>query len=155
MSNMVYRSLMGPIVDQILQQGVAAHNEGNIQEAEHSYRAVLQVQPRHPDASHNLGLIAVAMNQSVAELGFFKAAVEASPNEEQFWSIYLETLLILHRFEDAKRVLKKGKKKGVSKRKLKTLTQKLILAKKRCVLTPAPSEQQRSSLLGHYQAGRY
>ena len=95
------------------------------------------------------------MNQSVAALGFFKAAVEANPNEEHFWSIYIESLLTLHRFEDEKRVLKKGKKKGVSKRKLKTLTQKLILAKKRCVLTPAPSEQQRSSLLGHYQAGRY
>ena len=49
-----FKSLIGPTVDQMLQQGVAAHKQGNIQEAEHLYRAVLQGQPRHPDANHNL-----------------------------------------------------------------------------------------------------
>jgi len=39
-------------VDQMLQQGVAAHNAGNLQEAERLYRAILQVQPKHPDANH-------------------------------------------------------------------------------------------------------
>ena len=46
-------------VDQALQQGVAAHNEGKLQEAERLYRAILKTQPTHPDANHNLGLIAV------------------------------------------------------------------------------------------------
>ena len=55
---------MEQTVDQMLQQGVAAHNAGNPQEAERLYRAILQVQPKHPDANHNLGLIAVSMNQS-------------------------------------------------------------------------------------------
>ena len=51
-------------VDQMLQQGVAAHNAGNPQEAERLYRAILQVQPKHPDANHHLGLTAVSMDQS-------------------------------------------------------------------------------------------
>ena len=37
-------------VDQALQQGVAAHNAGNLQEAERAYKAILQSQPKHPDA---------------------------------------------------------------------------------------------------------
>ena len=49
-------------VDQMLQQGLFAHNAGDLQEAERLYRAILQVQPNHPDANHKLGLIAVDMN---------------------------------------------------------------------------------------------
>ena len=39
-------------IDQALQQGVAAHKEGNFQEAERLYRAILQSQPKHPHANH-------------------------------------------------------------------------------------------------------
>jgi thioredoxin-like negative regulator of GroEL len=44
-------------IEQALQQGVAAHNAGKLEEAERLYRAILQSQPAHPDANHNLGLI--------------------------------------------------------------------------------------------------
>ena len=47
-------------IEQALQQGVAAHKEGKLQEAERLYRAILQTQPTHPDANHNLGVIAVS-----------------------------------------------------------------------------------------------
>ena len=42
-------------IEQALQQGVAAHKEGKVQEAKRLYRAILQSQPAHPDANHNLG----------------------------------------------------------------------------------------------------
>ena len=45
-------------IEQALQQGVAAHKEGKLQNAERLYRAILQSQPAHPDANHNLGVIA-------------------------------------------------------------------------------------------------
>ena len=32
-------------VEQALQQGIAAHQEGKLQDAEHLYRAILQSQP--------------------------------------------------------------------------------------------------------------
>ena len=89
-------------VDQMLEQGVAAHNAGTLEEAERLYRAILQVQPAHPDANHNLGLISVAMNQSGAALALFKTAVEANPGIEKFWLTYIEFLIALERFEDAK-----------------------------------------------------
>ena len=50
-------------IDQALQQGVAAHKEGKLQEAERLYQAILKSRPKHPDANHNLGLIAVSVNK--------------------------------------------------------------------------------------------
>ena len=51
-------------IEQALQRGVAAHKEGKLQDAERLYQAVLQSQPRHPDANHNLGLIAVSRGKT-------------------------------------------------------------------------------------------
>ena len=142
-------------VDQMLQQGVAAHNAGNPQEAERLYRAILQVQPKHPDANHNLGLIAVSMNQSGVALPLFKSAIKVNPNIEQFWLSYIEALLAERQFENAKQALKKGKKKGVAKEKLKALTQKLVSVKAGNIPIQAPSEAATQKLLNHYQNGQY
>ena len=35
-------------IEQALQQGVAAHKEGKLQDAERLYRVILQTQPLHP-----------------------------------------------------------------------------------------------------------
>ena len=142
-------------VDQMLQQGVAAHNAGNPQEAERLYRAILQVQPKHPDANHNLGLIAVSMDQSGVALPLFKSAIDVNPNIEQFWLSYIEALIAERQFENAKRALKKGKKKGVAKEKLKALTQKLVSVKAGNISDTSPSQAEIQKLLNHYQNGQY
>ena len=38
-------------IEKALQQGVVAHKEGKVQEAERLYRAILKSQPLHPDAT--------------------------------------------------------------------------------------------------------
>ena len=106
-------------VDQMLQQGVAAHNAGNPQEAERLYRAILQVQPKHPDANHNLGLIAVSMGQSGVALPLFKSAIDVNPNIEQFWLSYVEALIVERQFENAKQALKKERRKASLKKNSK------------------------------------
>ena len=87
-------------IEQALQQGVAAHKEGKLQEAERLYRAILQSQPAHSDANHNLGLIAVSVNQTEAALPLFKAALEANPKIEQFWLSYVDALIKGKQFND-------------------------------------------------------
>ena len=71
--------------ERVLQQAVEAHKVGKLQDAEVLYRAILQAQPRHPDANHNLGVLAVSVNKSEAALPLFKTAIEANPNQGQFW----------------------------------------------------------------------
>ena len=84
---------MDPIVEQTLQQAVAAHKEGKLQDAERLYQTILRSQPKHPDANHNLGLIAIALNQVGASLPLFKTALEANPKIEQFSLSYIEALI--------------------------------------------------------------
>ena len=63
-----------------LQQAIAHHQAGQLQNAERLYRAILQAQPSHPDANHNLGVLAVQVKQPAAGLPHFKVALEANPN---------------------------------------------------------------------------
>ena len=108
-------------IEQALQQGVAAHREGKLQDAERLYRQILQSQPAHPDANHNLGLLAVAVNQVEAALPLFKTALDANPKIEQFWLSYVDALVKANQSENAKRTIKKAKKKGIDGNKLDAL----------------------------------
>jgi predicted Zn-dependent protease len=80
-------------IKQALQQGIAAHAEGKLKEAERLYRTILQSQPLHPDANHNLGVLAVSVNKADAALPLFKTALEANPKIEHFWLSYIEALI--------------------------------------------------------------
>ena len=68
-------------IEQALQRAAEAHKMGKLQDAERLYRAILQAQPNHPDAHHNLGAMAVSLNQTEAALPLFKIALEANPNQ--------------------------------------------------------------------------
>ncbi len=46
-------------LDQALQKGIEAHKAGKVQEADRYYTAILKAQPNHPDANHNMGVLAV------------------------------------------------------------------------------------------------
>ena len=112
-------------VDQALQQGVAAHKEGKVQDAERLYRAILQSQPLHPDANHNLGVLAVSVNKTDAALPLFKTALEANPKIEQFWLSYIDALIKEKQFENAKQVFEQARTQGVAEEKLNVLETQL------------------------------
>ena len=44
-------------IKKTLQQAIAAHKEGKLQDAERLYRSILQSYPNHPDANQNLGVL--------------------------------------------------------------------------------------------------
>ena len=112
-------------IEQALQQAVAAHKEGKLQEAERLYRAILQSKPAHPDANHNLGVLAVSVNKADAALSLFKTALESNPKIEEFWLDYIDALIKEQQFEDAKQVFEQAKTQGVAAEKLNVLETKL------------------------------
>ena len=99
-------------INQALQQGIAAHKAGQLQEADRFYTAILRVQPKHPDANHNMGVLAVGVGKVEQALPFFKNALDADPATTQFWLSYIDALIILERLADAKAVLDQAKSKG-------------------------------------------
>jgi tetratricopeptide (TPR) repeat protein len=138
-------------IQQALQQGVHAHNQGNLQKAERIYLAILQSQPKHPDANHNLGLIAIAMGKYETALYLFQKALDANPKIEQFWLSYVDALIKNNQIKDAKRAIKKAKKVGFDSQKLEALS----LPPKLPVAGKTPPQAQLDSLLKYYQAKQY
>ena len=142
-------------IQQALQQGVTAHKEGKLQDAERLYRAILQSEPGQPDANHNLGVIAVSVNKTAAALPLFKTALEANPKVEQFWLSYIDALIKEKQFENAKLVIEQAKTQCVAGEKLDVLERQLAsINKQDTVGSLSPSPRQLSSLLEHYQNGR-
>ena len=112
-------------IAQALDQAIAAHKEGKLQDAERLYRAILQAQPAHPDANHNLGVLATSMDKADVALPLFRAALEANPKIEQFWLSYINALIKEKQFENAKRVFEQAKTQGVAEDKLDVLETQL------------------------------
>ena len=110
---------------QALQQAVEAHKAGKLQDAETLYRAILQAQPKHPDANHNLGVLAVSLNKSELAVPLFKTALEANPNQGQFWLSYVDALIKTNQLEIAKSVLEQGKKLGLAGERVDALEMQL------------------------------
>ena len=76
--------MMELTIEQALYQGVSAHREGKLQDAERFYKAILQSQPTHPDANHNLGILAMSVGKTDIALTLFKTALDANREAEQF-----------------------------------------------------------------------
>ena len=116
---------MEPNANTILQQAVVAHQQGRLEEAEHFYLTVLEEYPSHADASHNLGVLKVAINDMEVALSLFKTALDSNPKVEQFWLSYIDALIKQNQIKNAKRLLKKARKKGFSGEKLGALEAQL------------------------------
>lgn len=101
-------------IHEVLQKAIEAHKTSKLQDAERLYRTILQVQVNHPDANHNLGVLAVQAGKPEEGLPYFKLALETNPKVDQFWISYVDTLTKLGKIDEAISVLNKGKKIGLS-----------------------------------------
>jgi len=100
--------------DEALKKGVKAHRAGQTQEAERLYSFVLNTQPKHPDANHNMGVLAVSLGKVQEALPFFQTTLEANPSIGDYWSSYIDALIQLDQIVDAQTALDQAKGKGVS-----------------------------------------
>jgi predicted Zn-dependent protease len=112
---------MALTIEQALQRAVEDHKAGKLQAAEALYRAILQYQPKHPDANHNLGVMAVFLDKTEVALPLFKIALEANPNQGQFWLSYVDALIKEKQFDEARKVLELGKTRGLEGEKFDAL----------------------------------
>ena len=112
-------------IKQALQKGVDAHKEGKLKDAENFYQSILKSQPQHPDANHNLGVLAVSVKKINVALPLFKTACDANPKIEQYWLSYIDALIKDKQYDEAKQIIEKVKKQEVVGEKLKVLQAKL------------------------------
>lgn len=141
---------------QTLQQAIAYQQAGQLQDAERLYRAILQDQPRHPDANHNLGLIAVQVKQTAAGLPYLKTALEANPARWQFWLSYTDALVAAGQARAALDVMELGRKRGLDTPAARAQRQKIEIAVQNCNALGNPQVlAEIEQLFAPFNAGRY
>ena len=100
-------------LDQVIKKGIEAHKAGKAQEADKYYTAILKTEPKHPDANHNMGVLAVSVGKVEIAIPFFKTALEANPKIKQYWLSYIDALIELGQIENAKSILYRAKSEGL------------------------------------------
>lgn len=147
LTNTVTLSLEGA-----LQQAVAHHQGGKLQEAEQLYRAVLQAHPGQAVANHNLGILAGQVGQYLAGLPYLKAALEANPSQKEYWLSYAEALLATGQTGVALNIVQSAVQYGFDTPEIQHLLKK-IEAMVGAANMPSPVEV--NQLVSLFNAGQY
>src|SRR5438874_13282659 len=69
-----------------LARGLALHQAGQLDEAAASYRQVLRVEPRQPDALHLLGVTALQSGRLADAESTIRRALAVAPTQPTFWN---------------------------------------------------------------------
>ena len=102
-----------------LKKGIEAHKTGRLSEAKNFYSIILSKLPNHPDANHNMGVLAVGTGKIHDSIPFFKSALEANSMNVQYWISYIDTLIKAKRVPDAINILYQAKTYGIEEKFLK------------------------------------
>ena len=92
---------MSQKLQQQFMQAVALHQQGKLQEAGAIYEAVLKVLPRHPDALHLLGVVALQTGQYQRAADLIGKAIAINPKEVGYYINRGNALQALNQLEVA------------------------------------------------------
>jgi len=92
-----------------LELAIAHHQAGQLLEAQVLYLQILQDQPEHPDAHHNMGVLAMQLQQADIALMHFYRALSAKSLEGKFWHSCIQALIQTERYAEARELLQQGK----------------------------------------------
>ena len=141
-------------LDQALQKGIEAHKAGQVQEADRYYTAILKANPKHPDANHNMGVLAVGVGKVEEALPFFKTALEVNPSIAQYWLSYIDALIKLEKLDDAKAALDQAKSNGAKGAGFDDIEKRLGSSPSKNSDTQEPPPKQLQSLANLYSQGQ-
>ena len=144
-------------VTSALKLGIEAHKSGRVQDADRYYSAVLEVEPDHPDANHNMGVLAVGIGKIEQALLFFERALKSNPKIEQYWLSQIDALIRLERFNDANVELVRAREIGVKGDSFAQLERRLNSSASSIKSVPAgldPPQEILRPLLVFYQTGQ-
>jgi tetratricopeptide (TPR) repeat protein len=116
---------MDDTLNQALENAITARKVGQNQDAVKLFNVVLKAEPKHPEANHNLGLIAFGDGNFSKAQAFFRTALDAKPSVPQFWISYIDSLITLGRMDDASAVLRQAKGLGAKGDGFNQVEQKL------------------------------
>lgn len=132
-----------------LQQAIAEHQAGRYAEAEELYLSILQVQPYHAIANHNLGLLAGQVGQYEAGLPYLHKALSVEPDEGQFWLSYANGLLQAGQAAEALDIVETAIGRGLDNDSSQILRQRVLQAIAEAALSPSREDKEHIVKLYH------
>ena len=91
---------MEEVMEKALSKGVEMHVAGEFDLTRQLYESVVRLQPYHPDANHNMGLLKLDTGNDLASLPYLRTALQADTSISQFWLSYIKTLIKLERMDE-------------------------------------------------------
>ena len=85
----------------ILRDAIAHHHRGQLKQAQAMCNKILEIEPRHVDAIHLLGVIAYQTGNHQVAVDLFSSAIEVNPNIADFYSNRGVALQELKQLDDA------------------------------------------------------
>ena len=134
---------MAETIEKLLQQGFEFHQLGQAEFASQVYKAILLAEPNHPEASYNMGLLAVSAGQIEAGLTFLETALEANADNAIYWVSYIDVLLEIGRTEDAQAVFDQAKFNGAKGEGFDKLEQRLTDGRKETLTANSPGLEEK------------
>ncbi|OAN50319.1 hypothetical protein A6A04_02675 [Paramagnetospirillum marisnigri] len=98
----------------IIAEGVAHHRAGRLAEADRIYRAALDLDPNHPEANHNLGMVVLQVGRPDLALPRLRAALQAKPSDGRFWLSLAEALVLAGQPAEAVALIDQGRRNGLA-----------------------------------------
>ena len=99
--NRAENAVSGQNLQALLQEGLRAHQAGQLPGAEAAYRKILNADPEHPEALGLLGAIALARNHHEAAVEMIYAAIAVKPDYTEAYINLSTALIAMARFEEA------------------------------------------------------
>lgn len=100
-------------MNNVLQMALEHQLAGEIEDAQQLYLEIIDIQPKHAEANHNLGVIEANLKSALVALPRLEAAVQAKPENEQYWVSYINALMQAGATDIAADALELGRKYGL------------------------------------------
>jgi protein arginine N-methyltransferase 7 len=114
-------------INQALEKANTCLKDGKFSDSENYYLAILEIQPDHPDANHNLGILHIQTQNPYKSLPFFLRAIEKNPNQNQYWVSYLHALIQVGDFDKTLQVIQSARQSGLTEDEIDSLLKTLNL----------------------------
>jgi tetratricopeptide (TPR) repeat protein len=97
----------------LLRQALAHQKKGKIQQAMALFQQIIKFNPKHPEATQQLGIIYVNKGQIDAALPLLRAALEAKPTQGERWLRYADALLRANQAQNALSIIAQARRHGL------------------------------------------
>ena len=89
------------MIPDLIRRGLELHRAGRLSESKSLYEQVLAIQPRHADALHLSGVVALQRGEIEHAIGFIQQAIEVQPDNPGFHGNLAQAFLASRRLAEA------------------------------------------------------